>query len=225
MTTAQLAFQQSLSSRRATPEAPLVCIVDDDPSARETLESLLGSAGWDLRTFSSAEEFLAGGGERVPRCLILDVSLPNLDGLALQRRVVEDRGETAVIFVSDRTDIATVVQAMKGGAAEFFPKPVCGNLLLIAVADAIEQSRVALARGTEQRSVGERYQSLSGRERQVLARVVAGYLDKQIADELCISEITVKAHRGKMMRKMKVRSVPDLVKNVAKLELAEAVAA
>jgi FixJ family two-component response regulator len=220
MRTAQFARHESSTRPSGSDQAlPLVYIVDDDVAARESLESLVWSAGWEPRGFSSAAEFLGRARAFVPRCLILDASLPDLDGLALQERVAADDADIVVIFVSTHADVATVVRAMKGGATEFFAKPFRDDLLLNAVADAIEQSRSALARSTERRMLRERYESLSPRESQVLRLVVAGRLNKQVADELAISEITVKAHRGKMMRKMKARSMPDLVRIVAKLGL------
>ena len=219
MSFTQVLRDESLSSRALDAPIPIVLIVDDDMSARESLESIVCSAGWEAHTFSSAEEFLDRPHVTGPRCLILNTSPPNLDGLALQQQVATDRGETPVIFVTGRSDVTTAVQAMKGGATEFFTQPVRAELLLHALGEAFERSRAALARSAERRMLDGRYASLSGRERQVMELVVAGRLNKQIALELEISEITVKAHRGKMMRKMKARSVPDLVKMVAKLEL------
>jgi FixJ family two-component response regulator len=217
MTIAQAARRESIASLPSHAAVPLVDIVDDDAPAREALESLISAAGWKSRTFCCAHDFLRCPRVTVPRCLILDVSLPDLDGLALQERVAADGGETAVIFVATHVEVATVVKAMKRGATEFFSKPFADDALLSAVADAIEQSRAALVRRAETRMLRERYESLSGREGQVLALVVAGRLNKQVAYELAISEVTVKAHRGNMMRKMKARSVPDLVRMIAKL--------
>lgn len=221
MSVAQVIRDESHSSRSTHAPSAVVCIVDDDIVAREALESLVCAAGWEAQTFSSAEEFLERPAVGQPRCLLLDVSLPNLDGLALQQRVAKDRGETPVIFVTNRADVSTAVRAMKGGASEFFTRPFEAELLLNAVSEGIERSRIALARGTEKRTLRARYASLTPRERQVMDLVAAGRLNKQIGIELEISEITVKAHRGSMMRKMNARTVPDLVKMVAKLELDE----
>ena len=215
---AQLARHPSFSPPGRDAERPVVCIVDDDVRARASAEALVCSAGWEVLTFSSAQEFLACPRAAVPRCLILDAALPDMDGLALQRSVAADHGETAIIFVTTREDVATVVEAMKCGAIGFFTKPFRDDLLLAAVAEAIEHSRSAHAHAAQTRALRQQYESLTRRERQAMALVVAGRLNKQIADELAISEITVKAHRGSMMRKMKARSLPDLVKMVVKLD-------
>jgi FixJ family two-component response regulator len=168
----QVASDVSMTSVSLRADVPIVYIVDDDIAEREALESLIASVGWETRAFSSASEFLACPRPTVPRCLILDVSLPDLDGLVLQECVAADRGETAVIFVTAHVDVATVVRAMKGGAIHFFTKPCRADSLLAALDDAIEQSRAALVRGTVARVIRARYESLSGRERQVLTLVV-----------------------------------------------------
>jgi len=219
MSFAQVARRELRSSLPAESDIPLVYIVHNDAVAREGLESIISGAGWETRTFSSAAQFLARLDSRVPRCVILDVALPDGDGLALQERVATPHAETAVIFVTAHADVATVVKAMKRGAIQFFTRPFREDALLGAIGDAIEQSRAGLRRRAEARVVRDRYELLSRRERQVLALVVAGRLNKQVANELQISEITVKAHRGRVMRKMLVRSLAELVKMVGNLDL------
>jgi FixJ family two-component response regulator len=189
-----------------------VFVVDDDVSVRESLELLIQSAGWRLETFASASAFLARPRVDGPGCLVLDVSLPDLDGLELQRRVADDRRDLPIIFITGYGDVPTTVRAMKAGAVEFLTKPFNDEILLSAVAGAIEQSRVALGREAELREIADRCEVLTPREREVMALVVSGLLNKQIGAELHISEITVKAHRGSMMRKMRAGSLADLVK-------------
>ena len=198
-------------------EAPVVFVVDDDVSVRESLELLIHTAGWQPETFASASAFLARPREQVPSCLVLDVSLPDLNGLELQTRIAGDRLDMPIIFITGYGDVPMTVKAMKAGAVEFLTKPFSDDVLLNAIAAALERSRTALGHEAEMREVRMRYASLSRREREVMALVVSGLLNKQIGGELRISEITVKAHRGKVMRKMKAGSVADLVKIAATL--------
>jgi FixJ family two-component response regulator len=199
-----------------------VFVVDDDISVRESLESLIRCAGWQPETFASAEEFIAHPRPFVPSCLVLDVSLPDLNGLDLQKRVAADRSDMPIIFITGYGDVPMTVQAMKAGAVEFLTKPFGDDVLLSAIRNAIERSQTALSREAERRVLQASYASLSRRERQVLALVVSGLLNKQVGDELGISEITVKAHRGQVMRKMKADSLADLVNMAARLRLAPA---
>ena len=205
------------SGKPATSSAtPIVFVVDHDVSVRDSLERLADSAGWRVETFASAGGFLARPRAAVPSCLVLDVGLPDTDGLDMQQRLA-DRPEIPIIFVTGSGDVRTAVRAMKAGAIEFLTKPLAGELLLTAMRHAIERSRAALARQSELEALRERYASLSCRERAVMALVVCGRLNKQAGAELGISEITVKAHRGKLMRKMGARSLPELVNMAAKL--------
>jgi len=198
---------------------PTVFIVDDDVSVRESLELLIQSAGWRPETFASAEAFLARPRLDAPCCLVLDVSLPDLNGLELQQRLAEHRLDMPIIFVTGYGDVPMTVRAMKAGAAEFLTKPVRTDVLLSAITQALELSRAALEREAALDEVRTRYASLSRREREVMALVVSGLLNKQVGGELRISEITVKAHRGKVMRKMNASSLADLVKIAATLGL------
>jgi FixJ family two-component response regulator len=201
---------------------PTVFVVDDDVSVRESLESLIRCEGWRPETFASAQEFLDYPRVLVPNCLVLDVSLPGLDGLGLQRLVAGDRKDMPIIFITGHGDVPMTVRAMKAGAVEFLTKPFNDDVLLAAIRAALEHSRVALSLEAEMRVLRDRYASLSQRERQVMALVVSGLLNKQIGGELGISEITVKAHRGKVMQKMKADSLADLVKIAARLRPAPA---
>ena len=199
-------------------ETPIVFVVDDDISVRTSLELLIDSAGWQSETFPSAQAFLHRPRAVGPSCLLLDVSLPDLDGLELQKRVASDRTDMPIIFISGRGDVPMTVRAMKAGAVEFLTKPLAGDTLVGAIQQAIEQSRRALDRETAMRELRDRHASLSSRERQVMALVVSGLLNKQVGGELGISEITVKAHRGQVMRKMKATSLPHLVAMAVRLE-------
>ncbi len=210
---------EHLSTSALSDASAHVFIVDDDVSVRESLELLIRSAGWQPQTFASAHEFLEHPRVPIPSCLILDVSLPDLNGLELQKRIAADRGDMPIIFISGYGDVPMTVQAMKAGAIEFFKKPFKDDVLLRAVEQAIERSRSALRDAAATRTLRERYISLSRREREVMGLVVSGLLNKQVGFELGISEITVKAHRGKMMEKMKARSLPDLVNMAARLDL------
>jgi len=197
---------------------PIVFVVDDDISVRTSLELLIDSAGWQSETFPSAQAFLHRPRAVGPSCLVLDMSLPDLDGLELQKRVASDRTDMPIIFISGHGDVPMTVRAMKAGAVEFLTKPLAGDVLVGAIQQAIEQSRKALDRETAIRELRDRHASLSPRERQVMALVVSGLLNKQVGGELGISEITVKAHRGQVMRKMKATSLPDLVAMAVRLE-------
>jgi FixJ family two-component response regulator len=200
---------------------PIVFVVDDDISVRESLEALIGSEGWQVETFASAEAFLSRPRALVPSCLVLDVSLPDLNGLDLQKRLA-DRGDMPIIFITGYGDVPMTVQAMKAGAAEFLMKPFGDEVLLSAIRQAIERSHAALGQEEEVRMLRERYASLSRREQEVMALVVTGRLNKQVGFDLGISEITVKAHRGRMMRKMEADSLADLINMAAKLHLVPA---
>jgi FixJ family two-component response regulator len=201
---------------------PIVFVVDDDISIRESLELLIRSEGWQPETFASAQDFLARPRVFVPTCLILDVSLPGLNGLDLQKHVAIERIDTPIIFITGHGDVPMTVQAMKAGAVEFLTKPFGENVLLSAIRQALERSRTALAHEAEMLVLRECYASLTHREREVMALVVSGLLNKQVGGELGISEITVKAHRGQVMQKMKADSLADLVRMAARLGLAPA---
>jgi FixJ family two-component response regulator len=201
---------------------PIVFVVDDDVSVRESLELLIRCEGWQPEMFASAQAFLDYPQVHIPNCLVLDVSLPGLTGLDLQRRIAGERTDMPIIFITGHGDVPTTVQAMKAGAVEFLTKPFRDDVLLRAIRQALERSRVALGHAAEMRVLRDRYATLSQRERQVMALVVSGLLNKQVGGELGISEITVKAHRGKVMRKMKADSLADLVKMAARLRPAPA---
>ena len=201
----------------SSQSSPIVFVVDDDVSVRESLEALLRAAGWKPETFASAQSFLVRSKPDVPSCLVLDVSLPGLSGLDLQNRIAADRSDMPIIFITGHGDVPMTVRAMKAGAAEFLTKPFDDEVLLGAIRNAIERSRIALDREAELRALRDCQASLTRREREVMALVVTGKLNKQIGGELGISEITVKAHRGHMMQKMKADSVADLVTMAAKL--------
>jgi len=202
----------------ATPP-PIVFVVDDDISVRESLELLIRNEGWQPELFASAQEFLNCPRALVPNCLVLDVSLPGLNGLDLQRHVAAQRSDMPIIFITGYGDVPTSVRAMKAGAVEFLTKPFSDEALLTAIRQALERSRVALGNEAEMRSLRDRYASLTHREQQVMALVVTGLLNKQVGGELGISEITVKAHRGKVMQKMRADSLPTLVKMAAQLRI------
>jgi FixJ family two-component response regulator len=200
---------------------PIVFVVDDDLSVRESLELLIKSAGWQPETFVSAQEFLSRSHPAGPCCLVLDVTLPGLSGLELQKQLTE-RTDMPIIFITGHGDVPMTVQAMKAGAVEFLTKPFKDDVLLDAIRGAIDHSRAALRRDSEMRLLRKRYESLTSREREVMVLVVSGLLNKQVGGELGISEITVKAHRGQVMRKMKADSLPDLVTMAARLGLRSA---
>jgi FixJ family two-component response regulator len=198
--------------------AAVVFVVDDDISVRESLELLIKQAGWQPETFASAREFLSRPRATVPCCLVLDVTLPGLNGLELQQQLTE-RTDMPIIFITGYGDVPMTVRAMKAGAVEFLTKPFKDDVLLEAIRQAIERSRAALQRESELKTLRSCYASLTPREREVMALVVSGLLNKQVGGELGITEITVKAHRGQLMRKMKADSLPDLVTMAARLGL------
>jgi FixJ family two-component response regulator len=216
------AFAHQLESSPMTPATPIVFVVDDDISVRESLQLLIECEGWHPETFASAQEFLDRPRNLVPSCLVLDVSLPGLNGLDLQKRVAVERPDMPIIFITGYGDVPTTVQAMKAGAVEFLTKPFGDNVLLSAIRHALDRSHSALGREAEMQVLRDCYASLTRREREVMTLVVSGLLNKQVGGELGISEITVKAHRGQVMQKMKADSFADLVKKAARLGVASA---
>jgi FixJ family two-component response regulator len=212
-------MDQKLRSLAVSPITPTIFVVDDDASVRQALELLIESAGWQSETFASAQEFLTYPRPLTPSCLILDLSLPDINGLELQKRIAVDRAGMPIIFISGYGDVPITVQAMKAGAVEFLTKPYCSDVLLGAIRNAVEQSQATLDRDTELQTLQMRFSSLTPREKQVMTRIVTGLLNKQVGGELGISEITVKAHRGKVMRKMKAKSFATLVKMAESLRL------
>ena len=208
---------QSTGAR--TSAMPVVFVVDDDVSVRESLELLIRRAGWKPETYSSAQDFLRRPRDQAPSCLVLDVELPDLNGLDLQERVTADRNDLPIIFITGHGDIPMSVRAMKAGASEFLTKPFDRDVMLNAIRRAIERSREALVHASELTTLRDRHASLTPREREVLAWVVSGLLNKQVGAELGMTEATVKAHRGKIMQKMKAASLADLVRIAARLAL------
>ncbi len=208
-----------MSSLPTSHISPIVFVVDDDISVRESLELLIRHESFEVETFTSAQEFLTRPRSSVPSCLILDMSLPGLNGLELQKRVAVERPDMPIIFITGHGDIPMTVQAMKAGAVEFLTKPFRDDVLLSAIRVAVERSKVLIGRDAELRTLKARYSRLTGREREVMARVAAGLPNKQVGNELGISEITVKAHRGSMMRKMGANSLAELVSMAARLRL------
>lgn len=213
---------RGLELPQVPPAAPIVYVVDDDVSVRESLELLIQNEGWQVEMFASASEFLNRPRTPTPSCLILDVGLPDLNGLDLQQRISTERTAMPIIFITGHGDIPMTVRAMKAGAIEFLTKPFSDKALLNAVHQALERSQVALSEEATTQELRNSYASLTFRERQVMALVVAGLLNKQVGGELGISEITVKAHRGKVMEKMKAGSLADLVKMAGKLGVPQA---
>src|SRR5688572_17916016 len=211
--------QSSESSSTNADAAPLVFVVDDDISVRESLELLIKFAGWQPETFASAEDFLARPRKTTPSCLVLDVSLPDLDGLELQK-LIADRVDMPIIFITGHGDVPMTVQAMKAGAVEFLTKPFDDEVLLSAIRNAIKRSKAVLEDQADLKTLRDGYKSLTPREQEVMRLVVTGLLNKQIGLKLGISEITVKAHRGKVMQKMRADSLADLVRIATRLSLA-----
>jgi FixJ family two-component response regulator len=197
---------------------PIVFVVDDDVSVRESLQLLIESAGWEPETFGSAREFLSRPRELTPSCLVLDVSLPDLSGLDLQT-LLADRTDMPIIFISAHENVPMTVRAMRAGAVEFLTKPFIDDVLVRAIHDAIIRSCAELRHATLMRALQHSYASLSRREQEVMSLVVSGRMNKEVGGELGISEITVKAHRGRMMRKMKAGTLPDLVRMASRLQL------
>lgn len=199
----------------------VVFVVEDDVSVRESLELLIRSAGWEPKIFASAQEFLSLPRTLVPSCMILDVYLPGLNGLDLQK-LVADRPELPIIFITGYSDVSLTVQAMKAGAFEFLMKPLVHDALLNAIRDALDRSKAAVDHEAEMRIVRNRYAALSPREREVMSLVVSGFLNKQVGAKLGISEITVKAHRGRVMRKMDANSLAALINISGRLRVTSA---
>jgi FixJ family two-component response regulator len=216
------AFGQMMSASAKSQQKPIVFVVDDDVSVRESLDLLIKFAGWQSETFASAVDFLARPRTTTPSCLVLDVSLPDLDGLELQKLIASERTDMPIIFITGHGDVPMTVQAMKAGAVEFLTKPFDDEVLLSAIRHAIKRSAAALDEQAEITALRSNYESLTPREQDVMKLVVSGRLNKQIGMKLGISEITVKAHRGKMMQKMKAESLADLVKTAVRLGLAPA---
>ena len=211
-----------MSAPAKSQQKPIVFVVDDDVSVRESLDLLIKFAGWQSETFASAVDFLARPRTTTPSCLVLDVSLPDLDGLELQKLIASERTDMPIIFITGHGDVPMTVKAMKGGAVEFLTKPFDDEVLLSAIRHAIKRSAAVLDDQAETSALRSSYESLTPREREVMQLVVAGMLNKQIGLKLGISEVTVKAHRGKMMQKMKAESLADLVKTAVRLGRAPA---
>ena len=212
-------FASGLRSCSMARVTPLVFVVDDDISIRESLESLIVRAGWRPQLFSSAQEFLVSPRPSSPSCLVLDVNLPDVNGLELQERIAGERADMPILFITGHGDIPMTVRAMKAGAVEFLTKPFTPEVLLKSIRSALERSRVCLDEEASLQALRDLHCSLSRREREVMALVVRGRLNKQVGGDLGISEITVKKHRGRAMRKMHAKSLPELVSIAARLNL------
>lgn len=200
-----------ISGPPSMPATPIVFVVDDDVSVRESLGSLIRNEGWQAALFESAQDFLAETPTSSPSCLILDVQLPDLNGLDLQKRITGDKLSTPIIFITGYGDVPTSVQAMKAGAAEFLTKPLTHDVIVAAIRSALLSSQATLEQESVRRRLQERFDSLSKREREVMTLVVKGMMNKQVGGELEISEITVKAHRGRVMEKMRAATFVELV--------------
>lgn len=205
--------------------SPIVFVIDPDSSVRESLAGLIHGAGWQAETFATAREFLSYPRKPEPCCLILDAFLPDMSGLEVQERVNKENSRMPIVFLSGRCDIQTTVKAMKAGAMEFLTKPLDREMLLNAMRQAIKRSEAVLGRESQMQTLKSSYGSLTSREREVMALVASGLLNKQVGGELGISEITVKAHRGSVMRKMKADSFADLVSMALRLRVVHPLAA